>query len=91
MKREKIEFLLGLVLIVLPVSGFPNIFRVALSVIIGVSLIYLSTISIKEKAKKVKKTKNHNNSHFEVFVESKPEEKSEKFQGEYIEEDVEKI
>jgi hypothetical protein len=73
MSKYKAELILGLILLILPVSGLPNIFRVTAMTAVGAILVYMSMISFKEQYRKTKRAK-HPNHHFEIFVESKPSE-----------------
>lgn len=61
MSKNKIVFSIGLILVIMPILGFPVLWKTFLSVILGLSLIFLSfSVAAKRRAsaRRIKRIKD---------------------------------
>lgn len=66
----KLNIIIGLSLIIIPLLGIPNSFKTFIIVSLGVALVYFAiVIRHREKVKKIEKHTHHKSN---VFEESKP-------------------
>jgi len=68
MKKDQIYLILGILVLILPLSGFSRDSKNLLIYICGVLVVFLSLASIYLNSKYSKKNKS------DIFVESKPKE-----------------
>ncbi len=68
MKKDRIYLILGILVLILPVTGFSRDLKNLLIYVCGILIFFLSLASIYLNSKYNKKTKS------DIFVESKPSE-----------------
>lgn len=69
----KLSLTLGILVIVIPLSGFPQSFKTSLLVAFGALLVYMNvTILHNERMKRPKKTSQNRKTH--TFIENKPQQ-----------------
>ncbi len=69
----KLSILIGALVVVIPLTGFPQSFKTFLLVTLGAILLYVKIIALhNEKIKEIKKAKKPVMRKSHTFVESKP-------------------